>query len=447
VGKIEYASARQEWARNWKIPIISALGTTLSLIHLFSFGVFVPSIEDETGWSRSQVSAGFTFVYLMLVVISPFLGRFIDHFGPRPIALLGVACYSLALASFALVGESIGYWWVAWLALGLGHVMVSTPVWASAVVSLFEKSRGLAIAIALCGSGIASAFVPIVADILLSKVGWRGAYLTMALCGGATILMLAWLFFHPLKAQHSSTRSRAGQTPVEPAAGTVSVRKSLLSWTLARMALSGFLMTLIVVTFMVHFVPILLEGGISTSTAASIASVIGFCSILGRLVVGLVLDHVRANLVGFAVFAIPGLVCMIMLTNPGVGLAIVCAALIGFTVGAEYDVIAYAISRYFDLRLYGTLFGVVFAASCMGSAVGPLSGALIYDYFGSYRYLFLAIIPLALLNAILIGSLGPYPKQSQMDDLNRPSVTDNPEKDPCHESSKTARRQTVTAVG
>ena len=50
--------------------------------------------------------------------------------------------------------------------------------------------------------------------------------------------------------------------------------------------------------------------------------------------------------------------------------ALMAAFLVGLGMGAEADIIAYSLSRYFGLKALGTAFGYVFGAFVLGGAAG-----------------------------------------------------------------------------
>ena len=72
-----------------------------------------------------------------------------------------------------------------------------------------------------------------------------------------------------------------------------------------------------------------------------------------------------------------------MLTTVSIGGAVACvlyamypdlgyvsAILVGFLLGAEFDVLAFLIKRYYGNVAYGRIYGVIFGVFYLGSAVG-----------------------------------------------------------------------------
>ncbi len=410
---LESGLARKEWAAHWKVPVVSAVMLMVANSHYYSLGVLIPAIEQDQGWSRSQISAGMIFASIGAVLIAPFIGAFVDRFGSRRVALPGSVLYCAALASAAFVGSSIAYWWAVWIMIGLCMLLVSPPVMTAAVVSHFDRGRGLALAVTLCGTGLASAFLPLVAELLQFSFGWRGAYIALSLGGGMLTFTLMWLFFFSAsdqtRKQHKGGSAAAAGVPGRRLFPGPSLRNALFSSRYLRMLLAALMILLALGAVIVHFIPIMRESGIASRSAAIIAGIIGVTSLFGRVLVGWLLDRYDGPKVGLLFFALPSLPIAIMLMEPGMPVYALCAVLIGMALGAEFDILAYLTSRYFGLRHYGALFGAIWGVTALGVGLGPLLAGAIYDSSGSYSSLFLVLLPLPLLAALLVRSLGPYP--------------------------------------
>jgi MFS family permease len=82
---------------------------------------------------------------------------------------------------------------------------------------------------------------------------------------------------------------------------------------------------------------------------------------------------------------------------------------LGFAVGAEIDAVAYLVTRHFGLRSFGAVFGMLGGCMAVAHAVGPVGASHLYDLSGSYRHALVAAIPVSLVTALLILTLGRYP--------------------------------------
>src|SRR5690606_11455031 len=169
-----------------------------------------------------------------------------------------------------------------------------------------------------------------------------------------------------------------------------------------------------VVSIVITIVPIMEGNGIGRATAASIAGVLGFSAIAGRLTIGFLLDHVQARYLAAVMLCMPMIAITLLIQLPSsVPAAIAAVLIIGLALGAELDLLAYITSRYFDLRYFGTLFGTIGGFVTLAGGIGPVVLSYVYDMTGSYVPALLAAIPISLLAALLFLLLGPYPENSE----------------------------------
>jgi MFS family permease len=289
--------------------------------------------------------------------------------------------------------------------------LIKPMVWTAPIPGLFDARQGLAMSLALCGTGLASALAPIFAERLIEDFRWRAAY--YALGGGWALvtLPLLLLFF-------SDSGGRAGalrRSSVQVDLPGLDVAPGLRSSWFVKLFATTFLATLLIVSLMVHLVPILVGGGLSSARAAQIAGISGIASIVGRIVTGFLLDRWHGRWIGGTVFLLPCLACIILLSvGIQVWSAALVACLLGLSIGAELNIAAYLSSRYFGRRNYAMLFGAIASMLSLGTAIGPLLAARVFDMTGSYTPWLWAMIPVGLIASALVASLGAYPDYSPL---------------------------------
>lgn len=401
------AEAQREWARFWPIPIVSALGLAVSTTHLYSFGVLMPAISRDTGWGRSEIALGITITSIIVVIFSPFVGAAIDRYGSRRIALAGLIFYCAAVASLATAGASVLTWWLLAVVVAFGSLGIKATTWSVQVSRNFRVSRGLGLAVALCGTGIGSSSLPIISTLLVEQFGWRGAYVGLALIAAAITILPVWLFFRDASAAPVDPQTAPASAPKLSGLG---LREAFLSTRFLRLALACFLVIAATVSLIVSFVPLLLEGGVTARTAAAIAGAIGISTIVGRLTSGYLLDRYNGPLIGLVSFSLPILFCVILLFDRSPTTALAAAIVLGLAAGAEYDIAAYMASRYFGLRHYGAIYGTMVGLMGLGAGIAPLLSSVIFDQTGGYRLLLLGLIPAFIAAAIMVATMGAYPR-------------------------------------
>lgn len=399
---------RGEFARNWTVVLASALGMAFASVGVYALGVFIQPLEQEFGWKRAEIALGMTVSSVFSVITGPFIGMIVDRFGPRRLGLFGLCMGCLSLASFSLVGPSIWMWWALFVPSALAGAFLKPTVWATAVTSLFDSGRGLALAFMLSGTALCSTLTPIIGNYFVEQLGWRQAYVALAAFWGVLVIPVVWLFFTSAKDRN---RVKAKTEQVAPLIlPGLDIKPSLLSWKFVRLAMAGFLATLVVVSFVTGLVPILTSQTIDRQSAAFIAGLIGISTVVGRLTGGYLLDRVNGNMVGAVSMLLPIVPSTLLLMFPGsVPMAATATIVLGLSLGVELDAVAYLVGRHFGMRNYGTLFGTIAGLLALATGLGPVLLNLTYDETGAYTLVLMAYIPLSLLTAALFASLGRYP--------------------------------------
>jgi MFS family permease len=372
-----------EWRRYFMLPTVAALGYATSVIHIYGLGAYMEPLQQAFGWSRAQATAGLTLATAINAVFCLPIGVMVDRVGPRLVGLIGIV---LTTGAFTLLGTATGdslNWYLLWSVLAFATLPVQATIWTSAVASRFELSRGLALAVTLCGASVGASVFPLLATSLIGRYGWRNAFLIEGVIWAAITFPLLLLFFRGARDVKREPGAPLGEA--EAVLTGVSVREGLRSAVFVKLFIASLLFTFTIIALVVHFVPILKDRGAEPMVAAGVASLVGLFSIVGRLLTGVMLDRFRASLVGAVVFLLPIVSCVLLLFAGDNRIAqSVAAAFVGLTLGSEIDVIVYLTTRYFGLKNFGTLYGGLLTALSIGTASGPLAAAAIYDANGSY---------------------------------------------------------------
>ena len=160
--------------------------------------------------------------------------------------------------------------------------------------------------------------------------------------------------------------------------------------------------------YFIHLVPLLTDRGVSAQSAALVMSLGAVGGMLGRVGGGYLLDRCFAPYVAVCFFCGSALGLFILWSGAVGGLAFVAAFLGGLGVGAEFDIIAYMVSRYFGLRAFGEIYGYVFAAFTLGGVIGPPLMGIGFDSTGSYSPVLGGFVVTTLMAVGLMTQLGPY---------------------------------------
>ncbi|MDR2858484.1 MAG: MFS transporter [Novosphingobium sp.] len=399
-----HGSGSGELRRHWRILPPCLAGITLCSVHGYSLGVMIPVIEREYGWPRAEISLGLMFISVIALFAAPLVGLAIDRFGPRRIALTGILLFCFALAMLSNATADIRSWWLLWLLLGAGNMLILPTVWTKAINVYFDASRGIALALALCGTGVTAAFVPSLTNALVEHFGWRGAYIGLGLIGAGITFPIAWFLFRP----EAAGRAAPAASRLPPQG--ISVREGFARPSFLKLAGATLLFSITICALTTNLVPVLLARGMTPATAAWVAGLLGIGSITGRLVGGILLDRFDAARVGAVSVLMPVVTVSLLLAFPGAGVAAAACLILGLSVGTEVDCCAYLAARHFGLKSFGTLFGTMNGLMLFGNGIAPVLANHVYDVTGSYDIVLWAQVPACLGTALLFLLLGPYPQ-------------------------------------
>lgn len=394
-----------EFRRGWPVLLASMLGIGLGLSPLafYTLGVFAPHLRQAFGWTIGDVLAGITVQTVAVAVLAPFAGMLTTRFGPRPVALGSLVLFSFAFMSFALSNGSLTLFYATWVAqavFGLGTLPIT---WTRVINQRFEAHRGLALGLALMGTGLFGFLSKPLTRALIDGLGWRGAYVALGLM---PLLLAAPVAFACFRERPSGRLADAAPAPVTG----VTAGQAFRQWRFWLLAIALLLISFGAGGPIPNMENILKTHGFSAGGVTGLTSLIGLSAIAGRLLGGLLLDLVWAPAVAAAILSLPAASCWLLSRGAiGYGEAAAAICMIGFAVGVEYDLLAYLVVKYFGLRGYPTIYGAIYVSFGLGAGFGPFLFGRSFDANGSYDPVLHLAFVLLLVGAASLLALGRYP--------------------------------------
>ena len=260
-------SPRAEWARHWPVPVVAMLGITGPAAFAYVNGVFMVEMTQEFGWTRTQFASGLTLQMLAGLIVTPTVGRLLDKFGPRRMALQGIVPFMVIFSLLGLATPVLWQWWVLVVLVSIGIGLVMPTIWHAGIVRSFNASRGAALSVGLAGIGIATAMWPPLTALFISTLGWRLSFPAIALSWGLVMLPLTWLFFRPAALPEGA--GTTGRLPLPPLGPIVRSRRFL------GLLVAGGTFAFAQLGLIAHFVPMAQGQGLDLKMAAGLAGIIG----------------------------------------------------------------------------------------------------------------------------------------------------------------------------
>jgi MFS family permease len=157
-----------------------------------------------------------------------------------------------------------------------------------------------------------------------------------------------------------------------------------------------------------HMPALLTDRGVSAQGAAMASSIVGIALLIGRVGTGYLLDRFFAPRLAAFFFCGASAGIGLLMFGAGGKAALVAAFLVGLGMGAEGDIIAYSLSRYFGLKAFGTAYGYAFGAFVLAGALGTLLMGAGFDSTKAYTVPLAGFFVAMLVAAWLMTLLGPY---------------------------------------
>jgi MFS family permease len=366
----------------------------------FAFGVFFAALLDDFQWSRARLAGAFS-LYTVTYSLCAFLaGRLTDRWGPRAVISLGGALLGVGLAGmggiWALWQPYVLYGTVAAFGMSTAYVPCSATV-----VKWFVRRRGLAVGLASSGGSLGAFVLPPLAQLLVTQVGWRWAYVIF---GAAIFFVLTLVARHMRGAPED-----VGLFPDGAATAESLPTDFQAAWPLARalrtrtfwMLFAVFAATWIPVFIpVVHAVSFARDLGFSPLTASSLVSALGIGAVAGRLGMGAASDRIGRTPALALGLALQALAFAALSLVTALGGLYVAAFAFGFSYGSISSTAPAIVGDFFGREQAGTLFGFLFAFAGSLAAVGPILAGAIHDARGTYGPAFALG---ALLNVTALG--------------------------------------------
>jgi MFS family permease len=384
----------------WRVVLAACFGVMAGFGSLFvyTFTVFVKPLGAAFGWNREAISLGFGIAAITVGLSSPLLGRLIDQFGPRRIILPCMTVFGCGITSLALLRPGIWQFYLICFVIGVVGNGAGHLAFARSVSTWFEHRLGAALALVMVGAGLGAMILPVIAQTIVSRTGFRAAYISLGI--------LSLLLGLPLSWRYIMDRGPAGQKSAPVAHSGVTWQQGIRSFTFWIIVVVLFVSSISMNGAITHLSALLTDRGITPGQAALCASMLGGSSVLGRVGVGWLLDRFFGARVALMVNLITAAGIFLLARANGFAAGAFAAALIGIGAGGEAAITPYLLTRYFGLRGFSTLYGFTWTFYAAAGAVGPVILGRAFDSTGSYASL-LTILALALSFAAAMNLLLP----------------------------------------
>ena len=372
----------------WIVVSATTLGAFSGAVYFFGFSAFFLSLEEEfdSGFGKVALIAGLGNV-INGGLVAPLLGPLIDRYGPRRFMFLGVALMGLGfvLLSTATSMTQVFVYFLAFISVGVGMGAMVPPTMA--LPKWFIRKRGTVFGIHNTGLGIGAVLV-IATGLLIEALGWKGAALAIGIA--------AWALGFPMAAIVKSRPEQYGLLPdggsahEKSTAGEhipeveLTAREALATRAFWLQYASFTLRMMVSIGTIIHFVPAVVETGVSQTAAVGYFSLFGIMSLPSRFFAGTLGDRFNKRLVFMAATGIMGLASITLASADAAWQIVLFAVLFATGSGGSGTVMNPISADTFGRASFATIAGYGAIITMVGTFAGPVLAGFVYDATNGY---------------------------------------------------------------
>lgn len=352
----------------------------------YSWTQFVPEIQKAHGWERAAIQTAFSIFVVVQTWSTPFVGHFIDRYGPRLLVLMGgvltglawvINSYATSLPGFYL-GSVVG-------GLGVGAVYATC---INNSLKWFPDKRGLAVGLTAAGYGSGTILTIIPIANMIATSGYQAAFFTFGLIQGGVIFAFAWFLRAPQRAAITYSvnvaQSRRDYTLGE-------ALRTPVFWVMLAMftgTVTGGLMAVAQLSVIAQDLgvrDIQVDFYVFTMAALPFALMMNtMVNGLSRPMFGWLSDHIGRELVMFIAFSFEAVGILALGwygSNPYA--FVVLSGIVFFAWGEVYSLFSATAGDTFGTKHIGKIYGLLYCAKGVAALLVPF-GNLLMEATGSW---------------------------------------------------------------
>jgi MFS family permease len=389
----EHPAKRREAAPALALGVI---GLTLALAYgiWYSYSVILVALLAEFGWSRSLLAGAFSVFTLAHGLVNPLIGNLCARFRPLRVMAGGGVAMGLALFADSFIATPLHLY----LGFGIATALaVAGAGWVPALVHVqreYHERLGVSVGIISAGVGVGMLLVVPLAQLLIDAFGWRAAFRVLAL---ASVLWIVPASLWAMRASRSAPiRSQGPDSPPRARPGSdMTLAQAMHTQVFWLLVAAFFFGNIGSQTLHVHQVVYLVDKGLPAIAGASVVSVVGLASIVGKAGGGWLSDRIEREIVyvtGIAILTASAFVLLAVGAStraaPPLWAAYGYALLLGLGYSVTAAITPIMVSDRFSGRHYGAIVGAGLVGNAFGSALGPWLAGRLYDATASYTLAF-----------------------------------------------------------
>jgi len=338
-----------------------------------TYGVFFNVVAAELGQPPTSTAFVFAAFAILYGLSSLLMGFLIARIGPSKTILLGGTLMATGMV-LSSVANSLPALVLAYAVVGGAGSGSMWPTTSFSVLKQFDQEELRHVTgIVSAGTAFGSLFFAPLEAFLISEVEWRATFLILG------VIIIAFALFGAVAA----TGSPRGDAHNIRAALSRARNKRFGSLYSYYMFGNGVGRSIV----MVFIVPMLQSQGFSLFVGSLALSMIGLGSIFGRFASGS--KRLSEEQICGLSFILQGAAGVMLLYTGNVLAIALLALLFGVGYGGYIPQFPLLVRKYFGMREFGSVFGLLLSSYSLGAFAGPLFAGYTLEVFGTFTYCFI----------------------------------------------------------
>ena len=390
----------------WLIAGLGFLVLALAFSGRATLSLVMPNLEQDMDWSRTFVSSSAALSLIVMAILAPLVGIFVDRHGPRMALVMGTVI--IALGNFAVaLSDSQAVFILTFSGLtSIGYGIAAYHVVSTAVAQSVTSNKGLAIGIATSGSTAGQFFlIPLIASVLVFA-GWRWSFAAVGLACTVMVAILWWLLPSRKSRDSAATQETKARPPLTADVRYV-IGKSAFHILFWSFFICGYTTTGVIET---HFLPFADHHGFGPIPSATAYGVLSAVNLAGMILAGWLADRMNRPLLLGSIYLLRGL-SFFLLINIGADYTtlILFALFFGVVDYSTVPVTASLVESHIGLHVMGLTMGLISAGHAVGAALGAYSGGYLFELYARYDWVWWSSFALSILAGLMVFLLRERP--------------------------------------
>ena len=393
----------------WWVVFGSFLSNAMySVTGLVAIGLFIEPMSSSLNWSVASISVGIALRQIAGTIVGPLLGPRVDKTEPKKLFFISTFITGISTIVLGFITNVWVFYMVYGVIGAIAITGISNLVTGTVISKWFIKSRGRALGFSDLGSSVGVIILIPVINIIITSHSWELAWISLGLLHLIIMTPVAFLMKrqpedygllpdNEISVEHDLiTNDSKSDTVVWTAKEAI---KTYQFWIII---LAFGLSNISVMAILSHQINHIVHQGFSSTQAALIISLWAIFAGFARVLFGFLLERISVRYLSFIVMIGSALGTYFLLIGNSLELLYCFAIIYGLFRGAIVLMSIIIWADYYGRTNLGAIRGLTTPFNIISLSIGPVAAGYFYDQLGSYDMIFSVFIVLYVISGVLI---------------------------------------------